>query len=441
VKKLLIIALILGLCPAPATAAQCGWDQSPGWVARENQLKGDRGWSDDVPLRFSADYSRRKKMDRIEGYLSATSAGCGERLTLTTVGSKNFSLSVYRMGYYGGDSARLVRKSKSPKSISVNTDMVPGQYLLKLTSENRASSFIPLVVNGNTSSDITFISSVLTWQAYNQWGGKSLYKGPDGQRETKANSVSFDRPYDGDGSGQFRYMEQPLLFIAEKQGLDINYMTDIDVDRSATALKGSKSVVLGGHSEFWTQNMRRNFESAVASGVNLIIFGGNTGYALTTFTGRNVIGRTPFREIDQPESQLLGSQFFALGIHKDLISNNVWPFSALGKDAVIKGVYGYEADTAMGSKGPGVQVLARAAISPTEKGLVAMSTYYKATSGAVVLNMGTNAWVCALANTCPWGHSFDGTSQMQLQKVTLTILQRLKSSKWPLPHIDIPTRN
>ena len=186
--------------------------------------------------------------------------------------------------------------------------------------------------------------------------------------------------------------------------------------------------------------MRQRIEGAVAAGKHLIAFGGNTAYAITNVNGREISGRKPYREVNQPESLLLGSQYFALGIKKDLISNNAWPFATLGQDAVIKGLYGYEADTAMGTIGPGVQVVARAAISPTEKGFVAMSTYYNAPSGASVMNMGTNAWVCAMKNRCPWGHTFDAVAQKQITQVTTEVLKAVKTSKWPVAQIDIPSR-
>ena len=439
-KLLLVLALLLGLSPVPAQANTCSWDQNPGWAQRENLKKGDVKWDADVPLRFSADFSRRKDIPRIEGFLSSASATCGQSVSLTTVGSKKFQVDVYRIGYYKNTGARLIRTVASPKSITVDSTMLPGQYLLKLRALNRASSFVPLVVTGSAANDLTFVSSVLTWQSYNQWGGQSLYKGADGKRETAASVISFDRPYDGDGSGQFRYMEQPLITLMEKNGLDVNYITDLDVDSKPEIFANTRTIVLGGHSEYWTQNMRQHFENAVTSGTNLLIFGGNTGYALTEIQARTISGRTPYREIGKPESLLLGSQYFALGIRKDLVSNNVWPFSVLGTDAQIKGIYGYEADTAMGTKGPGVQILARAAISPTEKGFVAMSTYYRAPSGAAVMNMGTNGWVCAMSNRCPWGHSFNLQAQKQIQKVTEAVLKTGKTSKWPVAQIDIPTR-
>jgi hypothetical protein len=92
----------------------------------------------------------------------------------------------------------------------------------------------------------------------------------------------------------------------------------------------------------------------------------------------------------------------------------------------------------MGTVGPGVQVVARAAISPTEKGFVAMSTYYNAPSGASVLNMGTNAWVCAMSNRCPWGHTFDPMDQQQVNMVTTEVLKAVKTSKWTVTQSDFP---
>lgn len=438
--RLLLAALLVGIFPTPAVASDCGKGLTPGWVQRENLKKGSPTWDADTPVRFSADFSRRKDVPRIEGFLSSASASCGQSVSLTTMGSKKFQVEIYRMGYYKNAGARLVRTLASPKSITVDSAMVPGQYLLKLRCLKRASTFVPLMVTGNGTNDLTFVSSILTWQAYNQWGGESLYKGSDGKRETAAAVVSFDRPYDGDGAGQFRYMEQPLITLMEKNGLDINYITDLEVDSRAEVFAQTRTIVLGGHSEFWTQNMRRRFDAAVESGVNLIVFGGNTGYAISEISQRNISGRTPYREIGKPESLLLGSQFFALAIRKDLVSNNVWPFSVLEKDAQIKGIYGYEADTAMGTLGPGVQILARAVISPTEKGFVAMSTYYKAASGAAVMNIGTNGWVCAMSNRCPWGYQFNSQTTQQLHRVTSAVLSMVKTAKWPEAQIDIPTR-
>ena len=118
--------------------------------------------------------------------------------------------------------------------------------------------------------------------------------------------MTFNRPYDGDGSGQFRYMEQPLLTLIEKLGIDTNYVTDFEVDRNPTVFAATKNIAVGGHSEYWTLKMRDSIEGAVAAGVNLIAFGGNTAYAITEITNRAISVRLPYREVNRAESLVLG---------------------------------------------------------------------------------------------------------------------------------------
>ena len=420
-----LVATILMAAPA-ADANTCS-SLSGDWVRAENLKAGDANWNRGVPFRLSADFSRRKAIDRIEGYFDTTSIRCGHGATLSLVGAKSAWVEIYRMGYYKGLGARRLG------SVSINngwkfvaTDKyLPGQYLFKLTSEKRAATFVPLVIsNPDSASDLTFISSVLTWQSYNQWGGSSLYKGPDGKRETRASSVSFQRPYDGDGSGQFQYMEFPVIKAAEKLGLSINYAADIDLNSNVHLLDKTKSIVLGGHSEYWTTKMRDAVEFAVDRGVNLIVLGGNTAYNRIDIDGKEISNIKSWRDLGRPEVTLLGSQYLTLGFHRDMvIETNLWPFDVLPKDSIIKGVVGYEADTPITFNGPPVETIARSSILPNEKSVPAMATYYTRKSGAGVLNMATNGWVCALENRCPWGHRFDMATQNQIRKVTENILK------------------
>ena len=87
---------------------------------------------------------------------------------------------------------------------------------------------------GTGSSPLLFQASVLTYQAYNTFGGYSLYNGPKdltAKRSDRSRVASFDRPYAGSGyEAPFRY-DIPLVSEIEKQGLDADYTTDIDVDR------------------------------------------------------------------------------------------------------------------------------------------------------------------------------------------------------------------
>jgi hypothetical protein len=312
------------------------------------------------------------------------------------------------------------------------------------------TSFVPLIIRDDESkSATTFISSVFTWQAYNQWGGSSLYKGPDGKSGTKSMTVNFNRPYDGDGAGQLRYMEFPALHLAERAGHDINYITDIDLDSDPTALRNTKSIVVGGHSKYWTERMRGAIDASVDRGINFVSLGGTTAYNKFTYDpkSRTMSNIVKWRDstVRKSESQLLGAQFFALGIKKDYVVKRAaeWPFSVLKTGEKIVGVAGREvAAPIVFGKRPGVEVLA-ASPPVGERKISAVATYYTRESGAGILNIGTNGWVCAIDNKCPWGHVFAMKTRKQIAAVTGAIFEGLTRGplgKWRPATIDIPTQ-
>jgi hypothetical protein len=110
-----------------------------------------------------------------------------------------------------------------------------------------------------------------TWEAYNDWGGKSLYGGTGGP----AVKVSFDRP----GYGQSPMIwEYPLVRFLEREGLDVSYTTNHDVHADPTELLTHKVFVSSGHDEYWTKAMRDSVEAARDAGVNLMFLGGNDVY-------------------------------------------------------------------------------------------------------------------------------------------------------------------
>ncbi|MFZ4108736.1 MAG: hypothetical protein ACOYK4_06985, partial [Candidatus Planktophila sp.] len=142
-RFLVVVIFAAFLVPQTAIASDCSWDQSSGWVQRENMKTGTAEWADETPLRFSADFTRRKAKQRVEGYFGATSVGCGEKTPLTIIGAPSADISIYRIGYYKGAGARLVMRIKSAKSFTANSQTPPGEYLVKLNSPGRASSFVP----------------------------------------------------------------------------------------------------------------------------------------------------------------------------------------------------------------------------------------------------------------------------------------------------------
>ena len=140
------------------------------------------------------------------GYCDHVSAIRGETVTLSIdAGPFAYHVELYRAGYYGGTGGRLVwtsptlkGQSQPPPTVAPATNMVecdwepslsvtiaadwpPGYYLFKVVGNvtGSANGYVPLIVRDDTShAAFMIMSAVTTSQAYNTWGGRSLYVGP-----------------------------------------------------------------------------------------------------------------------------------------------------------------------------------------------------------------------------------------------------------------------
>ncbi len=103
---------------------------------------------------------------------------------------------------------------------------------------------------------VALVAPVTTWQAYNQWGGYSLYHGPAG--DSRSHVVSFDRPYSWSmgPANDFRTSTVPLVLRAERLGVPLSYFTNVDLHLRPGALEGARGYVSMGHDEYWTTTMR-----------------------------------------------------------------------------------------------------------------------------------------------------------------------------------------
>src|SRR5438105_15702240 len=147
-----------------------------------------------------------------------------------------------------------------PNNTSDPTDWMSGIYLAKLTAGTSGKqSYIIFVVRDDArTSDLLFQSSVTTYQAYNSWGGRSLYYSDNGVRPCK---VSFNRPYTlgpqptsaaGVGAGEFLTNLQPdyeteaggweynMVRFLEREGYDVSYCTDLDTHENGHLLLAHK---------------------------------------------------------------------------------------------------------------------------------------------------------------------------------------------------------
>ena len=437
-----------------------------GWVAAENAKPGSKEWT--IP-------DDRSMWDRISGYANTTSIDFGGSFDLkVSTKAPSWMVSAYRIGWYGGEGARLVWRSillpgsvqpgavlddpatktwSAPweTSLTVATDATwpPGQYLLRLESSDGGATYVPMVIRDDGSrSGILMQSAVTTWQAYNGWGGASLYQGNNG----RADVVSFDRPYTGNGSGEFLGREYEFIYLVERLGLDVSYWTDVDLHERGQLATNHKAVVIPGHDEYYTVEMRQNLEAARDAGVNLGFFGANNVYRRirlepsSTGPSRHEVNyrdasRDPLNGIDplrvttsfreapaaNPESSLIGNYYECNPVDADWVVGDptMWMFEGSGftKGERVPGMVGNEYDrvTAGVPTPENIQVLAHSPVNCKGLQSYADSTWYSAPSGAGVFSAGTFGWSPQLDIDCPPAPPTE--QRCKVAKVTENILR------------------
>ena len=114
-----------------------------------------------------------------------------------------------------------------------------------------------------------------TWQAYNNWGGKSLYE-YNSTDTIRSRSISFDRPYADRGAYPYFYWTHPLVEWLERENRNVEFCTNSDLDHDPSFLSHYTTFVTVGHDEYWSRQERNACQQLVNHGGKLIILSGNT---------------------------------------------------------------------------------------------------------------------------------------------------------------------
>jgi hypothetical protein len=259
----------------------------------------------------------------IQGFTTDASANAGQTVFFKiSTNATSYHIDIYRIGYYGGSGARLMAsilpsvplpQIQPPCLTDASTELtdcgnwavsaswvVPstapsGVYLARLQlSTGEASPVFFVVRNDSSHSAILVQTSDSTWQAYNDYGGSSLYTGPAGA----AVKVSYNRPLnDPNMYTWFFSAEYPMVRWLEANGYDVSYAAGVDTDRNGALITQHKVFVSNGHDEYWSGGQRANVEAARAAGVNLAFFSGNEIFEKTRWEASIDGTNTPFRTL------------------------------------------------------------------------------------------------------------------------------------------------
>ncbi|MGP9021501.1 N,N-dimethylformamidase beta subunit family domain-containing protein [Streptomyces sp. BR1] len=453
----------------PATGTRKDPGASPGTEgpAKENDRPGDAGWR----------LKGRGGKNEIEGFADRTGVARGEafRLHVHTT-APTFRAEAFRMGWYRGTLARKVWESGTLKGVRqpaakvaehTNTVTAPwsptaevptkdwpeGAYLIKLTASTGGQRYVPVTVrSATTKGRVVLVNAVATWQAYNEWGGYSLYNGPSDDDGDRSRAVSCDRPYDRDGDGLFLTYEQPVVALAERLGLEPAYVTNMDIERDPGILAGATAVISLGHDEYWTQSMRDRVTAVRDAGTNIAFLGANACFRRirlekTALGEQRLIvcykndwpkdpGRgegepptTNFREPPhaQPENSLTGTLYESNPTTADYVVTSPahWLFAGTGVKQGTKfpGLVGTEYDRANGDETTPrpIEVISHSPLTCRGVHSYANSAYYTVKSGAGVFNTGTMRWVQSTIGE--GGHGIDSRTAAFTSKVTENLLR------------------
>lgn len=467
----------------------------------------------------------------IEGYASAPAVAAGDSIALhVSTRSGRFDTRIYRLGWYAGAGARLFseirgaegRPQPTPEPrasdglvacrwpvslrIRTGTGWPSGVYLARLTDSGTGKqAFVPFVVREGAAgrgpaarpAPYLMLLNTTTWQAYNDWGGKSLYDF-NSRGQARALRVSYDRPY-GSGPGAWRGLgagellttphtarkagwEYPMIRWLERRGIDVAYAADLDLGADSTLLRGRRGVLIAGHPEYWSRGMRDALEAARDRGTGLALFGANAGYwqIRTEASGEGAPARVLFCSKDHTRDSLFNTsadrdltvrfrnlhprrpEIALLGVMTARGEESVeadfapapeargsWIFRgtgvAAGTTRALPGLVGYETDRSFqgdslyGRWSPSnLAIVARSPIrfrdGTTE---ISEGATYRATSGAVVFATGTVQW--------SWGLDDWGAPELRprrrhpdAERITLNAIGALGGGAAPAPSSRSP---
>ena len=327
---LIAIALTAWLTGGPAAAADPCAVPITNKVACENTKPGDP----------AADWQVNGIGDStIQGFATSMSVNVGGTVDFKIkTPASSYHLDILRLGYYGGSGARLIASNIQPSatlpqtqpactttastglvecgnwktsaSWNVPSTAVSGLYIAHLVrNDTGGESQIFFVVRDDSShSDAVLKTSDTTWQAYNAYGGNSLYTctvscpsgNPAGYKAAYA--VSYNRPFDGtlstdNGFSDPFYAEYQLIRFLERNGYDLSYVSGHDVDSGGALLQNHKVFISSGHDEYWSGGERQSVEAARNAGVSLAFFSGNEVFWKTRWANSSDGSNSAYRTL------------------------------------------------------------------------------------------------------------------------------------------------
>jgi len=255
------------------------------------------------------------------GFVVPFSAQSGDTLHVyVTSSGSHVKIQILRLGWYSGMGARLLaermEKSVAPQPpcsapspgpsvcpwtetdrLMIDPSWVPGVYLAKFIDANGGGGSFPFIVRSPGPVKFQVILPFATYQAYNNWGGTSLYVGPGQtigeQRANRAVKVSFARPFNvPQMNHNFFGTDYLLIRWLEKNAYDVGYLSDYDFHLGRAIDWTSSAWLFSGHSEYWSWPMWTRAVAGREAGISLGFLGGNDIYWVMRYEEATLVNAT-----------------------------------------------------------------------------------------------------------------------------------------------------
>jgi hypothetical protein len=329
---------------------------------------------------------------KLEGFTTQTGTNVGGTVQFkidNLTGNGNYTIGIYRLGYYQGDGARLITTINHTGSViaqpnpitnlatgevdagnwsatdswSVPTTAVSGIYVANVTQGNQVFQIPFIISDPNSTSAILFQTNDETWQAYNSWGGADVYGGNGPGVNGSAYAVSYNRPIitrdgstlgaiGGDASSNDMAFsaEFPTLYWLEENGYDVSYIAGEQVGTAPndSLLLNHQIYMTSGHDEYWTDQQYLNVLAARQAGVNMMFLTGNETYWQTRFTTSIDNSATPNRTMvtykDTHANALIDPTGTATGTFMDARFASTGGLSGTPSNALTGEVFSVDSD-------------------------------------------------------------------------------------------------
>jgi hypothetical protein len=315
----------------------------------------------------------------------------------------------------------------------------------------RFFSFPWIVSPAEPCSEIAVLTSNITWNAYNNYGGRSNYFNQDGLREkplvysrqeierytapglwpyeVTSAPLSFERPeipssvpeqaeitdsIAGRMQSAFAPGEWRLIGWLEREGFQHDLYSETELHFGTLPLEQYRVLVLNTHPEYWSVEMYRRVKDWVQNeGGKLLYLAGGGLYAEVEFLDQSTMicrqeGRADLR--GESEAQLLGVAYSHDGFQSAapyrVLDGEHWVFDGLGlstgslfgeqslHERCPGGASGHELDKISEDSPAGLVQLAKGT-NGDESG--ADMVLYETASGGAVFSVGSLCWTLSIA--------------------------------------------